>query len=187
MWCTGLKVGRSLCEPRSGNPSRSPMTAAIRLAFKGADGAITEDSMNNTQSASTGQLRRRLTRALVAFGLVVGTMAMTAKPAEAASIVVGCFRPFGSLTAANLPVLLYAVTPSGIVEVPGAGTTTNYSGCMVSFVPAAYQPYYLVMYIDYRTYGRTYWSGITSFASPGNGVSFLNESVSCQGNLCNYY
>ena len=142
--------------------------------------------MENIQPAS-GQLRRRLTSALLAFSLVAGAMATTAKPAEAASLVVGCFHPFGSLTAANLPVRLYALTASGIVEVPGAGGTTDSSGCMVSFVPAAYQRYCLVMYIDYRTYGRTYWSGVTAFAPPGNVVSFLDESVSCLGNLCNSY
>ena len=146
--------------------------------------------MKNTQSTSTkpGQLRRRLTSALVALILVAGAMAMTAKPVEAASSVVSCFQPFGSLTSANLPVRLYALTASGIVEVPGAGTTTDYSGCAWFSVPAAYQRYYLVTYIDYSNYGRSYWSGVTAFAYPGNGFSWMpNQYVYCQGNLCDSY
>ena len=73
-----------------------------------ADRPKGEPQMKNAHStpATPGLLRRRLTLALLAFSVFVGTFAATAPPAHAASSMAACFYTPNKTRLTGLPVQL---------------------------------------------------------------------------------
>ena len=136
--------------------------------------------MKNTQSPSPkpGQLRRRLTSALLTLSLVAGALAMTAKPAEAATTVVGCFTSNDSRYRADgIPVWLqlywagqWHTIGYGVLDDYGTGGTA----CATFEIPWQYQNLYYRVAIntDIRTFGVYNW-GETNYSYPGYGTAYL--------------
>ena len=97
--------------------------------------------------ATPDRRRRRLTSALLVLGLSLGTIATTATPVEAATVVVTCFTPaYGNFLVRGLPVKLQALTVNGYVSIDFA--TLDSGGCAAWVVPPAYRNYWLRTYIE---------------------------------------
>lgn len=151
--------------------------------------------MKNPQpaSATSGQFRRRLARALVTVGLIVGTIASTAKPAEAASLVIGCFTPTqATVRASGIPVWLqmwdgfkYVTVGYGVLSDFGMG---GVAGCAYWSIPPAlqYQTFKVKINDSIMSYGKYYW-GETRPAALGPGTSTVQGPVTCVGALCAYW
>jgi hypothetical protein len=166
-----------------------------------------EDFMKNTPSASATlvPLRRRLTSALLVLGLTLGTMAMTASPVDAASVVITCFQRQGPSPSvvAGFTVQLWA--SNGVFfEQIGLSQETDHAGCTRFDVPPGHQGKFLytqVKHVTERFYtGYSYaayfhsppdnWYPMTIFgdeyapyapyAWPGDHVWFLFGVFQCQ-------
>ena len=162
--------------------------------------------MRNTSSAlaTPRPRRRRLTSALLVLGLTVGSVAMTAKPAEAASAVVTCYTAIGSnFLLPGLKVQLLAADAFGNITRLGEGAL-DAGGCTAWNIPPAYRNHFLMTMIFYKDTGRFYgglydgrsssaWSfsptsGWTNYgtqtygwAAGGEDIWYLFGTVSCSG------
>ena len=147
--------------------------------------------MKNIQSASAapGQIRRRLTSALLTLSLIGGTIATTATPVEAATSVIACFTPsVYNYRASGVAVLLqvwnggdnYSTIGTGVLSDYGYGA---YLGCAAWNVPPLYQGRQLRVKInDNITYYGAWCFGQTTFhAGPGYGPVVLSGVVTCYG------
>ena len=139
--------------------------------------------MKNTQSTSTkpGQLRRRLTSALVALGLVAGAMAMTAKPVEAATGVIACFYSNDSRVRVNdIPVWLQINTGGYNWVTVGSGTLSDFGyggpGCVRFDIPLSLRNYYFRVKINdnVQQFGVMHW-GEGSWIYPGYGMAYTYD------------
>jgi hypothetical protein len=137
----------------------------------------------NSHSAPTtpvrpGSLRRLLTRVPLALGLVIGIIAATATPADAAGSVVGCFK--SASTAANvvgIPVQLQAFDPSIGTWVTVATQNLGNNSCVAWTIGPALHPYYLRLAVNYQAYGA-FWHGSSPLlAMPGNLQAHLGTGV----------
>jgi len=158
--------------------------------------------MNNRPSSS----RRRLNSALLVLGISVGTVATTATPVEAASVVITCFQRLGPNPSivAGFTVQLWAW--NGVsYEQSGLSQETDNFGCTRFNVQPGDQGKYLyteVKHVTERFYtGYSYaaffywppnnsWYPITTFgdqyapwlpfAFPGDHIWFLFGTFQCQ-------
>jgi hypothetical protein len=140
--------------------------------------------MRTTSSNRTtpGPLGRRLTSAVLAVGMFVGTIAATAQPAHAAGAVWGCF------TLAGRPPT-FPISVDLRVAVGNTWRTlntykTNKNGCVSIPVTLGYTGQYAILYAFDRNYGGTLygWSGL--YATPGSHVSNVGMTAlqySCAG------
>ena len=104
-------------------------------------------------------LRRRVTRALLAAAMFVMTMAFTARPAEAASWVKGCFQvKTGGLyynntfTQQGLTTwLMYSA--DGVNWIPFTSTLLDQNGCAAWYVSGTLRSYELRIFV-YSTGGQ---------------------------------
>jgi hypothetical protein len=117
--------------------------------------------------ATSRPLRRRLTSALLVLGLTIGTMAMAAKPAEAASVVITCYTAWGTnFQLPGLRVELRARDAWGRVSIANTAAL-DASGCAVLFVPPWYRNQVLQTRISYMDTGRFqggYYDGRSNYA-----------------------
>lgn len=145
--------------------------------------------MTNTHSAraTSGRLRRVFTSALLALSVVVGTLAATATPANAASSVHGCFRSSQGWD-------LWGVHASLAVWLPGLGWRTvassplgpnNFgSGNCVFWGPMTpdLQGYHWKVFVDYQANGVRFIGKLQPYAYPGDQPARLGTGVvTCYG------
>ena len=163
--------------------------------------------MTNTHPASTtlGQIRRRITSGLLVLGLTVGTLAVTAAPAEAAGAVFTCYTvQYPNFTAAGRIVRLQTKLSNGAVIIIDQ-KVLDAGGCAFFLVPPMYQgnavrtvisyqdtgSYYGAIY-DGWSYGAFEWqptrnswfnwgSSTYGHALSGDGVWWLVGTVRCIG------
>jgi hypothetical protein len=156
--------------------------------------------MKNTPSVSATlvRLRRRLTSALLVFGLTLGTIAMTAKPVDAAAAVLTCYTRQGAYpwAVSGYTVKLMGMSPQGQIREVALSTKTDASGCALFYVPLHYQGDYVwtiiehfdVVFLNGYSYGAYYWwhEGQTlwnygyAFAFPGDGLWYLPGTFWCE-------
>jgi hypothetical protein len=151
------------------------MTAAITLA-----GPNEDDPVKNPLSASAiSRLRRHIGGVLVTIGLAAGMVAATPTPADAASLVIGCFIPNAAgYSLHEMPVNIYAYHNNVAYYL----TTVKMSNhCATWNVPAHLRGYHLGMTLDFRVNSPTYqlrWFGESQYwAVPGEDVAFLGINV----------
>ena len=144
---------------------------------------------------TTGRLRRRIVSALLALTVFGGTIVGTARPAQTATLIWGCFRTVdGSTLAAGTPVYL-------LIEIGGLwyNTSVNFPmdryGC--AWVPTnLYSSFSQRLYVNTGgalgtfTGGGTFY-GWTRPVAPGTGFADLGTATlyySCAGrvNTCGY-
>jgi hypothetical protein len=156
--------------------------------------------MMNTLSASA-PLRRRLTSALLMLGLTLGTLAMTAKPVDAASVVWACHTQDGTnFLIDRVVVKLMAWRATG-AHVEVARQVFDAKGCAYFVVPTQNQGDYLFTLtnlMDTRSFYGSYYNGNSyysqvfianygwytqpsygGYAHPGPHVWYLQGSTSC--------
>ncbi len=162
--------------------------------------------MKSTPSASATlvPLRRRLTSALLVLGLTVAAIAMTARPAAAASVVFTCYTPVGTNFLINGLVVKLMTWGADGVPIELNRSVTDAQGCAVMYVPAAYTGHYvytLINSMDVNHFYGSYYSGwsyaasvwsqprnsllnygtsTNGYALPGNQIWWLYGTVSCQ-------
>ena len=103
-------------------------------------------ALKNTQSASATpeRRRRRLTRALLVLGLTLGTIAITAKPVDAAGVVISCYLRDTTYNWAppGLTVKLMGMSPQGFITEVALQTKTDSNGCATFYIaPGTYRTY----------------------------------------------
>jgi hypothetical protein len=137
----------------------------------------------SVRSASTtlGRLRRRLTSVLLAVSLTVGTIAISATPAEAAGYVAGCFvsnKPGLRITGVVVQLQAY----SGGTWVTFATTSLPPSQCVGWTIHPNSRGLYLRMSVNYQANGA-YWFGVSPLmALPGDQAVSLDVGVvTCYG------
>jgi hypothetical protein len=139
--------------------------------------------MKNSKSAfaTPGQLRRRLTSALLTLGLIFGTIATTATPVEAATTVLACFTPYPyNYRALSVAVQLQVWNGADYSTI---ATGALSQGCVAWNIGPQYQNRYLRVRINDQImyYGVYYWGETTQVAGPGIGPVFLQGMVNCWG------
>ena len=140
--------------------------------------------MRTTSSNPTtfGRLERRLTSAVVAVGMFVGTIAATAQPAHAAGVVWGCFTLGGRAPGYPINVELRVLVGNTWKTINTYKTAST--GCVSIPVTLGYYGQYAILYAYDRNYGGTLygWSGL--YATPGSHVSNVGMAAikySCAG------
>ena len=117
-------------------------------------------ALKNSQSASRTPewRRRRLTSALLVLGLTVGSVAMTASPVDAASVVATCFQRTGPTYWVRDQLNVHLMAWTGVRwEQIGFSQKIDETGCTVFFVPLVHQDKYLFTeLVDVGTGGRFY-------------------------------
>lgn len=128
--------------------------------------------MKNTHPtpATSGRLRRLLTSALLALSVVVGTLAATVTPANAASAVFGCFRSAQGYDLWGVQVHLeayYMNTWFRIASRPLSPNTFFPGNCALWTIAPDSQGFHYRMVVDYRAHGLR-WQGRSLYiAYPG--------------------
>ena len=156
--------------------------------------------MMHTRSASV-PLRRRLTSGLLMLGLTLGTLAMTAKPVDAAGVVWSCHTKDGTnFLIDRVVVKLMAWRATG-PHVEVARRVFDAQGCAVFLVPPQNQGdylYTLTNLMDVGSFHGSYYNGSSyysqvfvenygwythpsygGYAYPGTHVWYLQGSTSC--------
>jgi hypothetical protein len=150
--------------------------------------------MKTTHSApaTTGRLRRRLATTLLALTVFGGTILGTARPAQAATLVSGCFRTASGyqLLAAGTPVYLVVAVGNTWYNT-GVHFPMDRNGC-VQIPTNLYSNYWQMLYVNTGgalgtfTGGGTF-SGYSAFmAPPGTGFANLGTGLlhySCAGRV----
>ena len=163
------------------------MTAAITLAHRHRHSAYSQECpLKNTLSTyvTPRRIRRRLTSALLALVLIGGILATTATPANAASLVKGCFRSnLAGMNVVGIPVQLQAFYQGRWYTI--ATTNLGVNGCVAWSIPPSHRGYWLQMVVNHRV-NPAYWVGSSPlWALPGDGIAELGTGVvTCYG--CGY-
>lgn len=144
--------------------------------------------MKNPHStpATAGLLRRRLTLALLAFSVFVGTFAATEAPAHAASSMAACFYTPNKTRLTGLPVRVEYWNGYAWVFT-GSTLPMLANNCVQAFIHVSWQNYYLRFNVDLSE-GYVFWylnPGMPiPYAPKGNqphGLGYL--SVICTGSI----
>lgn len=150
--------------------------------------------MGTTHSApaTTGRLRQRLTSALLALIMFGGIIPGTVRPAEAATVVYGCFRTAQgySVLAAGTPVYLLVAIGQTWYNT-GVNFPMDRNGC-VQIPTNLYANYPQALYVNTGgalgtfTTGGTFWGYSQYAAEPGIGFANLGTGLlyySCVGRV----
>jgi hypothetical protein len=157
--------------------------------------------MKNTPSTSATlvPIRRRLTSALLVFGLTLATIVMTARPVEAAAAVVACHTQIGTNFFLNGVTIKLMAWRTGGFSFEVTRSVLDNQGCAFFYVPPQFQGDYLYTVTNSMDVGHFYgsyyngysydsyawitpnWYGSYSgIALPGNHVWYLQGWVDCQ-------